>query len=72
MLMEIECPACKAIGKFSLADESYKGPYKCWKCMELYTIEIKGDKLLSCEPLTQEELERQQESLTRLSARQDY
>ncbi len=62
MIVKIECPSCKTDGNMSLADVYYKGPYKCWKCKELFTIEIKDDKLISCEPLSQEEFERQQEA----------
>jgi hypothetical protein len=61
MMFKIKCPECNTEGNFSLADSSYKGPYKCWKCRALFTIEIKNDKLQSCKPLTQEELDRQQE-----------
>ena len=61
MMFKIECPKCKTEGNFSLADVSYEGPYKCWKCKALFTIKIKNDKLQSCEPLSQEELDRQQE-----------
>ncbi len=49
----------------SLADVRYSGPYKCWKCKELFAIEIQDDRLISCEPLNQEEfnkiLEQQQQ-----------
>lgn len=47
----------------SLADVRYVGPYKCWKCKDLFTIEIQDDQLISCEPLSQEEFERQQEEM---------
>ena len=60
MMFNIKCPECKTEGNFSLADASYEGPYKCWKCRALFTIEIKNDKLQSCKPLTQEELDKQQ------------
>ncbi|MFC2011666.1 hypothetical protein ACFLVU_00910 [Chloroflexota bacterium] len=45
----------------SLAQPSYEGPYRCWKCRELFTIRIEGNELKSCEPLSQEEFDRQQE-----------
>ena len=63
MIIKIECPSCHTEGNMSLADVRYEGPYKCWKCKELFTIEIQDDKLISCEPLSQEEFDRQQEEL---------
>ena len=61
MMLKIKCPKCNTEGSFSLADSSYEGPYKCWKCRELFTIEIRNNELLSLKPLSQEEFERQQE-----------
>lgn len=65
MIVKIECPSCKTEGSMSLADVRYSGPYKCWKCKELFAIEIQDDRLISCEPLNQEEfnkiLEQQQQ-----------
>ncbi len=65
MIVKIECPSCKTEGSMSLADVRYSGPYKCWKCKELFAIEIQDDRLISCEPLSQEEfnkiLEQQQQ-----------
>ena len=61
MLMKIKCPACQTDGSISLIETSYEGPYKCWKCRALFTIELKNNKLISCEPLTEEEFQQQQE-----------
>ncbi len=44
----------------SLAQPGYRGPYRCWKCRELFTIELENNKLKSCEPLSQEDFDRQQ------------
>ena len=60
-MIEIKCPKCGTGGKFSLAQSSYRGPYRCWKCRELFTIKIENNELKSCEPLSQEEFTRQQE-----------
>ena len=59
--MKIKCPACQTDGSISLIEASYEGPYKCWKCRALFTIELKNNKLMSCEPLTEEEFQKQQE-----------
>ena len=61
MLIKIKCPECETEGSISLADLSYEGPYKCWKCKGLFTIKVDNDVLKSCEPLSQEEFDRQQE-----------
>ena len=61
MIFKIGCPECKTEGSFSLADSGYQGPYRCWKCRALYTILIENGELKSCQPLTQEEFEKQQE-----------
>ena len=61
MLVKIRCPKCETEGSLSLAESSYRGPYKCWKCRELFTIELENNELKSCEPLSQEEFDRQQE-----------
>jgi len=61
MIIRIKCPKCDTEGSFSLVKSIYQGPYRCWKCRELFTIEIENNELKSCEPLSQEEFERQQE-----------
>ena len=61
MIVKIRCPKCDTEGSLSLAQSTYRGPYKCWKCRELFTIEIVNNELNSCEPLSQEEFDTQQE-----------
>ena len=60
-MMEIICPKCGIAGKFSLSQSIYHGPYRCWKCRELFTIDIENDELKSCEYLSQEDYDKQQE-----------
>ena len=62
MIMKIKCPECDTEGGFSLVESSYQGPYRCWKCRGLFTIKIKDNELKSCEPLSQEDFDRQQEA----------
>jgi hypothetical protein len=45
----------------SLVESSYEGPYRCWKCRALFTICLKNNDLTFCEPLSEEELRKQQE-----------
>ncbi len=61
MIVKIRCPKCDTEGSSSLAQSSYRGPYKCWKCRELFTIELVNNELKSLEPLSQEEFDKQQE-----------
>jgi len=61
MIVKIKCPECETDGSLSLSDPSYQDPYRCWKCRELFTIKMEDNELKSCEPLSQEEFEKQQE-----------
>ena len=61
MIVKIKCPKCETEGSLSLVESDYQGPYRCWKCRELFTIRLENNKLKSCEPLSQEEFEKQQE-----------
>lgn len=61
MAVKIKCPRCSIEGSISLIESSYQGPYRCWKCRELFTIEMEDNELKSCEPLSQEEFDKQQE-----------
>ncbi len=60
-MMKIKCPKCDTEGSLSLVEPTYEGPYRCWKCRELFLIKIEGNELKSCEPLSQEEFEKRQE-----------
>jgi len=68
MLFKIKCPRCDTDGSFSLADPVYEGPYKCWKCRELFNIKIENNELKSCEPITEEEFNRQQQTQQEIEA----
>jgi hypothetical protein len=61
MLVKIKCPACQTEGSISLVESIYDGPYRCWKCRALYTVELKNSELASYKPLSEEELKKQQE-----------
>jgi len=60
MITKIKCPECDTEGSLSLVESNYEGPYRCWKCKGLFTITIENNELTSCEPLSQEEFDRQQ------------
>ena len=58
MRVKIKCPKCGAESSLSLIDESYQGPYKCWKCRGLFSIKLAAGKLKYCDPLSQEEFDK--------------
>ncbi len=59
MFIKIKCPKCETEGSMSLVEPVYQGPYRCWKCRALFTISLKNNELKSCEPLSEEEYEKQ-------------
>ena len=61
MMVKIKCPKCETEGSLSLVEADYQGPYRCWKCRELFTLTLKNNELTSCEPLSEEEFEKLQE-----------
>jgi len=62
MMITIKCPKCGTDGSQSLIEPNYEGPYRCWKCRELFNIKIENNKVVSCESLTEEELKKIQEA----------
>jgi hypothetical protein len=60
-MIEIKCPSCQSIGKISLVQQIFQGPYRCWKCRSLFTIVIANKKLQSCESLSEEDFRKWQE-----------
>ncbi len=61
MLIRITCPTCQTEGSFSLIQDNYNGPYKCWKCREFFTLRLENNELKSCEPLSEEEYQKLQD-----------
>ncbi len=61
MLVKIKCADCNTEGTISLLETSYQGPYRCWKCRGLFSIQLHNGQLKSCDPLSQEEFEKLQE-----------
>ena len=62
VVLTIKCPSCATEGSISFVDPDYEGPYACWKCHALFSIRIKDNQLESWQPLSKEELQRQQEA----------
>ena len=61
MMITIKCPSCGTEGSQSLLKPDYEGPYRCWKCRELFNIRIEGNEVTSWTPITEEQLKEQQE-----------
>lgn len=57
----IKCPSCGTEATFSLAQSIYEGPYRCWKCRGLFRVRIEDEGLRTCEPLSEEEFEKEQQ-----------
>ena len=45
----VNCPKCADQSYFNLA--SYKGPYRCMKCKEVFNITIENSEVQSTEPI---------------------
>ncbi len=60
-MIEIRCPNCDSIGKISFSQRIYRGPYRCWKCRNIFALEVKNDILKSIKPISKDEFERWQE-----------
>lgn len=61
MMVKIKCPSCGEEGSMSLIESSFQGPYRCWKCHGLFTLRLENNVVKSCEPLSQEDYEKQKE-----------
>ena len=59
--MQIKCLGCGMKTGFLLTQSTYEGPFRCGKCRGLFTIRIANRKLKSCEPLSEEEFEKEQQ-----------
>ena len=55
MLVTIKCIKCNSETQFSASGGSYQGPFRCWKCKEIFAVKIEGNELKSCEPFSQDE-----------------
>ena len=58
MIAKITCPSCKTMGQFAVEGGNFKGPYRCWKCRTLYTLDMVNSEVVSLQPPTEEEFEK--------------
>jgi hypothetical protein len=61
MMITIKCPSCGTVGSQSLLEPNYRGPYRCWKCRELFLIRIENNQVTSWEPINEARLKELQE-----------
>ncbi len=59
MQITIKCPACNTDSSFFILKEVFQGPFRCWKCKALYTVKVRSGDLEICEPLSQEDFDKQ-------------
>ena len=57
-MLDIVCPECGSTGSISLIQSVYEGPYRCWKCRNLFQIRIDNEELSHCVPMSQDEFDR--------------
>ena len=58
MAIKIKCPDCNNEGSISLLSQEFSGPYRCWKCRSLFSINIHEGAVISIEPMSEETLEK--------------
>jgi hypothetical protein len=61
-MIKIVCPKCSAEAKLSLVDPNFTGPRRCWKCHELFSITIKNGAVISSEPMSEEDYQKQEQA----------
>jgi hypothetical protein len=59
MQVNIKCPACNTDSSFFIAKKIFQGPFRCWKCKAMCTIKVRDGELEVCEPLSNEDFEKQ-------------
>lgn len=53
----MQCPECGVSTSISLAELTYEGPFRCWKCKAPFLVRIEDEDLKSCKPISEEELQ---------------
>lgn len=59
MMLKIKCPSCGTDSQMSLLQSSYKMPFRCWKCRELFTLTVLDDQVQSLEKMSAEDYAKQ-------------
>lgn len=56
-MFAVQCPKCGVSTSVSLAESTYEGPFRCWKCKAPFLVRIEDEGLKYCEPTSEEELQ---------------
>ncbi len=56
MLLKITCPSCNSETGFSVTKGAYQGPFRCWKCKEIFNIRIENNELKTVEAFSKDDL----------------
>jgi transposase-like protein len=59
MQITIKCPSCNSDSSFFVMKDAFQGPFRCWNCKSLYTVKVRRGELEQCDPLSQEDFEKQ-------------
>jgi hypothetical protein len=59
MKIDVKCPNCKADSAFFVVKSIFQGPFRCWKCKELFTLKVNDGEILLFEPLSKDDFEKQ-------------
>ena len=57
-MFTIQCAGCGAETSMSLAEATYNGPFRCWKCKGAFEIKIENEELKYCKAISEQELEK--------------
>ena len=61
MIIKVRCKKCDAETRLSLADLSYDGLFRCWKCKQSHIFVVENDKVKYLKLLNDEEYGKQLE-----------
>lgn len=59
MQINVKCPNCSADASFFVGKSNFHGPFRCWKCQELFTLKVDKGEINLLEPLSKEDFEKQ-------------
>lgn len=57
-MFAMQCSECGAETSMSLAEATYDGPFRCWKCKGAFVITIENEKLKYCKAISEQEFEK--------------
>ncbi len=55
VIIEVKCKKCGAETRLSLADRSYDGLFRCWKCHQSHIFVVENDEIKHLKPIDDEQ-----------------